>query len=397
MATGGTVKGIITTSNEAQAFIRPDIDPLLYILEPWRTPFTQWLYFSSETAHIVTDVTGKFQHGEDEFYPHLLNVAAAFTGGAPTGTITLTDASSLAGGEQVFLEDSGQQVWVTAAPTGNNVPIASVDGSNLLAVGANTGFRIVGSFVGETEQPRIATSTLPTMLYNYLTIFSETVEMTGREEAGQKWTNGLTFQERLEKRIKEVKIQMEQFFLLSTARTVTNAPVGAGGASDRVTVGYGLKGLITSNVTSYSGALTEAALDAYFMQIFNHGGPVKHHYCGWGQLSQINAILKAKYQVNTVPSRIYGSDLQEYIVPGGKILLIPDPVLDGPKLTYWGVTVDPDSVRLREMAPDETGSRAFRIEDEIKTPGVGGSKAKILADVGIEVMNQEKCGWLLGA
>jgi hypothetical protein len=55
------------------------------------------------------------------------------------------------------------------------------------------------------------------------------------------------------------------------------------------------------------------------------------------------------------------------------------------------------AITLRYMADDHKGSRKFRVESDVEVKGTDGRWDKILADIGIEVPNQETDGILYKA
>ena len=116
--------------------------------------------------------------------------------------------------------------------------------------------------------------------------------------------------------------------------------------------------------------------------------------CGSNQLAAINRFVKSRYELNPQPAiKAYGIRLQEYLTPFGVVDLLWNPVMDG-KFSDFGFTIDTDRVRLRYMAPDKKGSRKFRIEENVETPGIDGTTTKILFDVGLEIHNEECHGIL---
>jgi len=70
-------------------------------------------------------------------------------------------------------------------------------------------------------------------------------------------------------------------------------------------------------------------------------------------------------------------------------------MMDG-KFTDYGLVLDAgeDNVKLRYMANDDKGSRKFRYEQGVETPGVDGKDDQVMMDVGIQITNEETCGWL---
>jgi hypothetical protein len=77
----------------------------------------------------------------------------------------------------------------------------------------------------------------------------------------------------------------------------------------------------------------------------------------------------------------------------GTIKIVWDPVLDG-KFVNWGITIDEGNVKGRHMGNDDKGSRKFRIEANVQTPGTDRKETKLLADIGVQIEQEETMGVL---
>ena len=120
-------------------------------------------------------------------------------------------------------------------------------------------------------------------------------------------------------------------------------------------------------------------------------------YQGVNQSLAFANIIKNKIQV---PGKDiitqYGTRLTKYVLTQGTLNLIWDPTMNQ-QYVDWGFAVDPDAtkpIKMRYMADDDKGSRKFRIEKHVETPGTDGRLDKLLADIGIQVPNQEIDGIL---
>ncbi len=393
MATGGNVQGNLSSTTQPSVFFSPEVERTLHILEPMRTPFTQYLYFGSRSQKPAFEADGYFKWGEDQFYPWNLTISASTGGGAgATGTITFTDGSALVGDEILYVESTDQMVRCTSMASANVANISTINGSTTFVAPTNaTLVKIMAGLMGEQEIARTATSTIPTLMQNIMTMISEDVAMTGRAESGKYLTTGQTFPEKLRKRILEIKLQLERWFILSN--TLYRGAFTVQGVSDEVTIGYGLQGLLTTNVQGYTGPLLSADLDTFFKAVFQYGTGEKILYQGTQQLYDLNNVVKGYYQVTGIPAREFGVDVVKYVIPGqAKLTVVYDPVMDG-KFGGAGFAIDPGDLVLRYQGPDTTGPRGFRVTN-VKLPNVGGSKKQILADVGIQYNNQETGGLL---
>ncbi len=387
------IQGAITSATAVAANQMPDIDKVLYLLKPYQTPVLQWLYFSQgrNKAEKIINSSGKFYWFEDENYPYMTTLDTAFSSveASSTDNVNFGDKTMFNEGDIVLIESSEQLVYVDSVD-GGEVDITTLSGNNIADASANTHVKIIGSLNYEFDGARTAVATQETEMYNYASVFSETVSTSGRYQAGEQYTDGRTHKEQVRKRIEEMKSQVERNFLFSTERgSKLNST-----SKYRATYGYGALGFISTNKTSYAGTLSESAFDNYLKSVFAKGSNIKRHYAGASQIQAINKIVKDLYQVtDTDNTSEYGAALNTYITPFGKLKLFWNPVMDG-KFSGYGFTLDEENVKLRFMANDNKGSRKFRIEDHVETPGTDGEITKLLMDVGLQLTNESENGIL---
>ena len=391
MAFTGALQGTRSSQSYPSNQLMPDIERTLMLLYPYQTPFMQWLFFSQEAnAKKVINKTGKYSWFEDELFPYQTTLSSAFAApGAATGTINVATGTGLYFRQYdiILIEDSDQMAFISSIST-DALSISSMNASDLLlAASSGSNIKSLGNQVNEYSTFPTALSTEAIEKYNYLTIFTESVATTGRDEAGEGWTDGESHDEQLEKKIKELKFKFERFSILSTA-----TPATATVSSYLWTYGQGLLGRITTNVSPYTkGSLTETGWNN-----FSKGSDNRRLYVGSGLMNDINVLFGSKSIPTTTITTEYGVKMTQWLSTFGTVDIIWDPVMDG-KYSYYGVALDPESVKLRYMANDKKGSRKFRVEENVETPGTDGTTDKLLMDVGIELANEEKNGWLKGA
>lgn len=391
MAYDSIRSGVMTTINAVANNQVPDIDAMLFLLEPHQTPMSQWLHFNNlAPAEKVINANGYFQWFEDEYVPlYTTLTGAGITGGSSSeDNIGLTLGTIFAQYDILLVESSEQMVYVDSVAS-SEVDITHIDGSTNITAAATGTIRKIGSYNHEYDTTREAISTKEIEKNNYCTIFSESVKTSGRYQAGDKYTGGKTHKDQVVKKTKEMKQQYENNFMFSTGSGTNTVSTNY-----RMTYGIGFLGRVTTNETSYSGTLSEDALDDYCRKVFAKGSSIKMHFCGGHHLVEINKIVKDRYQVVPNPAtEIYGVNLTEYITPFGRMQIIYHPEMTG-KFSYFGFTVDREHIKLRYMADDDTGSRKFRIEENVQTPGTDGKTSKLLADQGFEITNEELHGIL---
>lgn len=386
MAYTAAVVGTQTTVNQLAANQMPDVDKMLYLLKPYQTPLFQKYFFDSKGSAKVINENGKFSWFEDEYYPHSTTITNITGGAASEDNITLGSGAWINEGDILLIEDTLQLVYVDSTAS-SQIDITTLDGTTNITACATGHITKVGSRNAEFATARTATFTKEIEKYNYCTIFSETVTTSGRYQAGEKYTNGKSHADKVKKLTIEMKYQFERNFWFSTEQYT-----GTINTDYRFTFGQGAIGRITTNKVQYSGALSEPALDDFLMSIFQKGSNVKDIYMGSQALNDINKFVKAKYELAGM-TKEYGVDVSSYITPFGKVNLIWNPVFTN-RFSTWAIALDPEGVKMRYMDSDDKGSRKFRVEEGVETPGTDGKSTKILADLGIQIANEELHGIL---
>lgn len=394
MAYTGIGTGTHTGDSNLAANAKPSIEQAIAMLRPYQTPVLQWTHFSNRPMVEVRNKYGKHSWFENEFYPHIVNVSSSITGGS-TLTITSSNVDNptyLQLDDTVLIEATNEWGYVSSitAGSGSDRTITPFSGS-FTAVPSGI-IKIIGNVRIEVNTTPTYKYTQEVEKYNYNQIFTESVDMSGRDMSGDAWTDMDTINERLELQIEQLKLKIERAFLHNLA----SFRIGSGSTVRSGT--QGLLGRITTNVTSYTGGLTEEDLDNHFKTVFAKGSNVKYHYCGSDQLADINKIVKAKQMIwEAVPTK-YGVKVFSYMTPFGDVKLVWNPILDGTVYAKYGITIDESKVKGMYQAAEKGGqARKFRIERDVQTPGNDQKTHKILADVGIMVQNEETCGVLKGA
>ena len=377
---------------------KPDIDTVLRLIEPYQTPILQYMYFSGKSSKAVRNQAAKFDWFEDELLPHQAPIlsAEALAGLTIVAEPADIDITMFKLGDLLYIESYDQMAFVSAQTVGSSITISPIDESTTLtawvAADIGTYVKVVGSTFDEYTGVPLALSTEEVQVYNRLTLFSESVRSSGRQQAGDSWTDGTTHDEQVAKKMKEMKLQYERLFIYSKWPSGDDGIVTT--SSVQRTYGKGLIGFITTNAQSYSGAVTETVWDAYLSDVLSKGSDQRVHYCGNEQFMDIQKIVKDKLgSFPPVQKNAYGVRFHTYIHGMGDIEIVRHPLLDG-KFTNWGFTVEKKNLIPRHMANDKKGSRKFRIEANVETPGLDGTWTKLLADIGLQFPNQETAGYL---
>lgn len=386
MAYTAAVVGTQTTVNQLAANQMPDVDKVLYLLKPYQTPLFQKYFFQKNKSEKVINENAKFSWFEDEYYPHTTTITNITGGAASEDNITLGSGAWINEGDILLVEDTEQIVYVDSTAS-SQIDITTLDGSTNITACTTGYITKVGSRNHEFAVARTATFTKEIEKFNYCTIFSETVTTSGRYQAGEKYTNGKSHADKIKKLTIEMKYQYERNFWFSTEQYT-----GTINTDYRFTFGQGALGRIITNKQQYSGQIDEVQFDDFLKNIFAKGSNVKDVYAGSDMIAGLNKFIKDKYQLENM-TKEYGVDVRTYRTPFGKVNLIWNPVFAN-RFSTWAFALDPEGIKLRYMADDDKGSRKFRIEENVETPGTDGKSTKLLADLGIQIANEEIHGIL---
>ena len=401
MAYTGIVSTVRSSATALAANTKPDIDTVLRVLKPYQTPLMQWLFFSNKQGKVVLNKNSKFSWFEDEYLPHQTTIS---TSSAITLTSTYylnftssncTDVSFFKANDLVYIEATDELAFVSTRTSSTDITLTKVHATiptALTAIPANsdgTYVKIVGSWNLENNEKATSITTEEVEVYNYCTIFNEGIGTTGRDQAGQNYTDGKTHDEEVMKKMEEMKLMYERNFLYSNVAVTTGTTTAA-----KKTVGKGLKGFLTTNATSYSGAVSRPVLDDFLTDVFDKGSQMRTFVVGNGLFNGITDIAKDKQ--GNFPSEIdsrFGGRINMYLHGMGDVKIVRDPILDG-KFTNSGFIFEEDQIIPRYMGPDKKGPRKFRIEANVETPGADRTETKLLADIGLQVNNEELGGYL---
>lgn len=399
MAYTGVVSTVRSSATALAANTKPDIDSVLRLIKPYQTPLMQWLFFSNKQSKVVLNKNSKFSWFEDEYLPHQTTVTAAVNL-TSTYYLNLTssncaDVSFFKLYDLVYIEANDELAFVSTVASSTNITLTKVHATiptALTAIAAGdigSYVKIVGSWNLENNEKTTSLTTQEVEVYNYCTIFNEGIGSTGRDQAGENYTDGKTHDEEVMKKMEEMKLMYERNFLFSNVAATTGTTTAT-----KKTIGKGLKGFFTSNAVSYAGAISEVALDNFFSQVFAKGSQNRTFVVGNNLFNGIAKIAKDKQ--GSFPSVIdssYGGRVNTYIHGMGDVKIVRDSLMDG-KFANAGFIYQEDQIIPRHMGNDKKGSRKFRIEANVETPGADRTETKLLADIGLQVNNQELGGFL---
>lgn len=379
-----------STGNVNSQNQKPDISSVLTKIMPYQTPVTQYLFFGPRKSEVCTNAEGKFEYFEDELLPHNLTVLAdvALTGDDLVFTAAnLADVKALNLYTPVIMEETGEQGWVTDITSGSYTVSRMMDGEDTtvtaltaLTLAAAADVKIIGGPI--VEEGSTGTDPRTTQVIkqqNRLTIFEETIITTDREQAGAQYTPVKTAYQ-VKKKMLEMKMYLERWFSMGLVEGYITSATGG----KRRTYGKGFKGLITTNVSNYA-SLDEDELFGHMKLVGAKGNGKKTHYAGSDQFYEIQDIVRAKIgNLDTPVTKTYGVKALEFLYADVELDLIHNPVYDS-GYANTGFTIDQEYLRPRHMAPDEKGSRKFRMRRNVQENNANLTEVQLLADVGYEL------------
>lgn len=388
--------------------VQPDVLKMLVKLDPMRTPLLDWLILSNKTSKVVTSPYGKFEWFKRAFVPHIFNVGG--TAITPTSQIwtlsatNITNFSELAGvlqaNDLVLVRISGgYHILRVDSNNGTNVVLKVVDSSQQSgvtgAIEANSIIRTMGQLLYDGHGRLDYISVQEENVYNYLKEFVYYVETTGRQQAGQYFTDGMSHAERVAQKFIEAKLEIERYLWFATLRGALSSTNG----NNQATFGYGIDAQISTAV-SYSTAMTETVWRNALKTAFKYGSGKKIAYLGADLMDDVERFMQNYYEINqTGSSSLFneiGLTAKSYRTFSGVITLVWNPIFDGDRVGN-GYVLDEEQVLLRYMADDERGSRKLRVRDNV---GIGYEDKKvteILADVGVMIKDERTCLKLIKA
>jgi len=393
------VAGARTTANTSDQNIKVrDVEAKINLLQPYFFPL-QYFRASKLFKEFATGGDkSKTEWNEDKYLPDSVTLANGITGGGTTETFAVSN-DYFKVYDTILVEDTGEQLAVTAAST-PNVTVKKIGAGNITAVAAGkTIMRLAPGFPEDgVKQTSMTTVTVPKSCY--CQIVKKAVAMTGREQAADTYGDGWKYQ--WVKASLEVKEEMERSWVLNGASYLDSAT--------NTTYSAGMRGSFTTNLIEYTGSLDEIELDDAILQVSNYGTGENSGMLmimgGGGILNDIHKFMKARYQIvqdsATLNINTYGlattyNKKEPHFVDYQHINCVVRVFLN-PQLknaySKQAAIFDPRMISMPYMKPDEDGPRKMRQELAIKTPGTDRKEGQILFDQGLKVKLEETGGWL---
>lgn len=260
-------------------------------------------------------------------------------------------------------------------------------GTTAAAIITGAGLTRIGSVFSEGSTSPSVSSRNPTKLFNYTQIFKTAYELT-RTAKQTSTRTGDPLKNDKKRRMFDHSVNLEMAFLFGKA--FEYATGGANGKPLRLT--GGIRSFITTNVTVFTTTPTETTFLNAVQPVFNYdggGGNERILFCGNGALTSLNKLAKAGMQVRVDEVvKLYGMELQRWIVPQGTFLMRSHPLLNThARYSNSMFVIDPSAMKYRYLQDTVP-------QDNIQANDADEQKGQWLTECGLEFRHERTMAYL---
>ena len=333
-----------------EARVKIDMDPLVYLLEPAKSPLFQ--IFSKITTEKATSYKHEWMEDQYGSIWDAVNNGAGYS--ATDTSIVVDDATKFIKDDVVVVPRTSERMLVVSSTIATNTLVV-VRGYSGLSAGMPSGnaalvdddpLMVIGQAKQEGWTPDAMKRKPLDTLYNYVQFFSEFIQTT--ETAENVGLYGGSDRTRLLKqKLVELKRDIENAILFG-ARALDTSSAAATSNYQRSTFG-GLTYFIGSNIfTPTDGIVTETWMDDVVLPaIFMYGNDTKWLFSGSKLLAFFDAIAKARWAPPTVKDA-YGVTVRSYFTSEGTLNVVKHPLLISSYAGYAFI-IDPKNLSLPFM------------------------------------------------
>lgn len=306
----------------------------------------------------------------------------------------MDNAAYFAANDLVRVVPTGEVMRVSAFSTGNNtITVSRAVGSTTAATIANNAdLVIIGTAWAEGASAGTPRSHQETQPYNHTQIFRRPFGETRTQQNTDTYIDG-EGDSRTRIRKEEAvyhKLDIERSFLFGERnRDTTNA-------NAPVTYTGGLLYWLTSNSLNAGGTLTEAEIEDWLEDVFQHttSGDTRLLLASPKIISVLDQLAAGRLQV-TSGETTYGVGVRTWVTGHGNLLVAKHRLLvDGAGATGYsgyGFAIDPDKCVYRYLKNSDT-----MLKKDIAANGDDVWKDEYLSEVGLELHNPEVHGVISG-
>lgn len=258
-------------------------------------------------------------------------------------------------------------------------------GTTAQAIPDNSFLTKIGNVFAEGSTSPTVSQRNPTKKTNYCQIFKTAYEITETAKR-TKTRTGDALKNDKKRKMFDHSVALEMAFIFGKPLEIT----GPNGKPLRFT--GGIRHFLTENLTFFTTTPTETTFLNAIQPMFDYdagGGNQRIVFCGNGALTSLNKLAKAGMQVKTDSVvRLYGMELQRWILPQGTLLLRTHPLFNvHGRYTYSMLAVDPAGIKYRYM-------RDTTLQDNIQANDADEQKGQWLTECGLEIRHTRTMAYL---
>jgi hypothetical protein len=338
----------------------------------------------------------EFNWWEEELVAVRLTLNGAMPTTSTTVVVVTAGALLLVPGDVLLLENAAADLAASpfeivrvngvASDTTFDV-IRAQAGTSAAALINGAGLTRIGTVFAEgTSSPNVS-SRNPTKLTNYCQIFKTAYEIT-RTASKTRLRTGDPVKNDKKRKMFDHSVNNEFAFLFGKPFEL---PTG-GSNNKPLRFTGGIRHFITTNRTVFTTTPTETTFLNAVQPVFDFdggGGSERIMFCGNGALTSLNKLAKAGMQVRVDEVvKVYGMDLQRWIVPQGTFLMRSHPLLNThTRYTNSIFVMDPTAMKYRYV--DDT-----TFQDNIQLPDADSKKGQWLGECGLEFRHERTMAYL---
>jgi len=316
------IRDIFDTEDFETNIDKLDIRDKIFELEPDETPFISIL--SKMTKMKCTNT--RFSWFEDDMLGNYTQVATEVGAATTTTTIVVDSTAMFQEGDVIgsFSTDVGAAEEIMLIQTiisSTQLQVIRQWGETTVATLAVDDYIYkLGSAMQEAYDAPEALVTGKTEVYNYVQIFSKTVQISTTAENVDTYGGNRRAYERRRRGI-EMKRDLESQFLWGERKQDTTNSAHPRWQTRGV---YKMLGTTASELDMSAAALTESAFEGWLKDVFTYGSSEKYLFTGALVLSQISQFATGKQRLSPGVVTKYGVKVREYLSAMGTVNLVHD-------------------------------------------------------------------------
>ncbi len=346
----------------------------------------------------------EFSWWEEELNPVRLQVTGALTTGDTTVTIDSGDAQDLIAGDVLLVEKTentsyDNELLEVASVTSATIFVVTRGkaGSTAATIADDTFLTRVGNVFEEGSASPDASTRNPTKFYNYCQILKKSYRITGTAKVIRTRT-GDPLKNDKKRKMFDLSVDLEYTLIFGKRyedTTGTEIKRYSGGLM------YFLAQAVAAGATHCIKIWTTTPTEDEFLdavyKVWDYniegGGNSNERLvlCGNGFLNTLNKIARdstsSRINFDQVV-RLYGMELQRWILPQGTLYLRTHPLMNvHPRYTYGAFVLNPPAMiyrplKERDIKPDEgVGGKGIQV------PGTDQFKGQWFGEVGVELQH----------